>query len=71
MNVLVLVKAKSGQKYSFIYDDDPRSIEQVFISLGEFASDPDLDFNWYDKAFLADQARELNKAKDGFPNRVR
>lgn len=56
MNVLVLVKAKSGHKYSFTYDNDPRSIEQVFTSLGEFASDPDLDFNWYDAASLSNRA---------------
>jgi hypothetical protein len=55
VNVLALVR--DGQKYIFLYDDS--SVQQVLSQLAEFASDPELDFTWYDAATLSQRVRDL------------
>jgi len=55
VNVLALVR--DGQRYIFLYDDS--SVQQVLTQLAEFASDPELDFTWYDAAALSQRVRDL------------
>ena len=55
VNVLALVR--DGQRYVFMYDDN--SVETVLSSLAAFASDPELDFTWYDAAMLSQRVRQL------------
>ncbi|HQX50549.1 MAG TPA: hypothetical protein PLY87_22455 [Planctomycetaceae bacterium] len=55
VNVLALVR--DGQRYIFLYDDS--SVQQVLTQLAEFASDPELDFTWYDAATLSQRVRDL------------
>lgn len=55
VNVLALVR--DGQRYIFLYDDS--SVDQVLSQLAEFASDPELDFTWYDAATLSQRVRDL------------
>jgi hypothetical protein len=60
VNVLALVR--DGQRYVFLYDDN--SVEAVLARLGEYASDPELDFTWYDAAVLAQRVRRLRAEKE-------
>ncbi len=55
VNVLALVL--DGHRYVFLYDDD--SVENVLATLAEYASDPELDFTWYDAAVLSQRVRKL------------
>lgn len=60
INVLALVR--DGHRYVFLYDD--HSIETVLAQLSEYASDPELDFTWYDAAVLAQRVRRLRAEKE-------
>ncbi len=44
VNVLALVR--DGHRYVFLYDDE--SVDSVLTKLGEYATDPELEFTWYD-----------------------
>lgn len=55
VNVLALVR--DGQRYVFLYDD--HSVDTVLLKLAEFASDPELDFTWYDAAMMSQRVRQL------------
>ncbi|MBT4866249.1 MAG: hypothetical protein HON53_14190 [Planctomycetaceae bacterium] len=57
MNVLALVK--DSERYVFLYDDD--SDAALLQQLGQFASDPDLSFTWYDAAILSQKVRRLKR----------
>ena len=54
INVLALVKG--GERYIFLFDDDNRS--EALRTLGRYASNPDLSFNWYDAAVLSQKIRQ-------------
>lgn len=60
VNVLALVR--DGQRYVFLYDDN--SVDTVLSKLAEFASDPDLDFTWYDAAMLSQRVRHLQDTEE-------
>jgi hypothetical protein len=67
VNVLALVR--DGQRYIFLYDD--QSIESVLATLAEYASDPELDFSWYDAAVLSQRVRKLrleHQQAENFPS---
>ena len=53
INVLALVKGE--QRYVFLYDDANRA--ETLRTLGRFASNPELDFTWYDAAVLSQKIR--------------
>lgn len=55
VNMLALVR--NGHRYVFLYDD--HSVESVLAALSQYASDPELDFSWYDAAVLAQRVRRL------------
>ena len=69
MNVLALVR--DGHRYVFLYDDN--SIDTVLTTLSDYASDPELDFTWYDAAVMAQRVRALMEQQQfeeelpGFP----
>ena len=58
INVLALLKGE--ERYVFLYDDENRP--ETLRTLGRFASDPDLSFNWYDAAVLSQRIRAESKA---------
>ena len=60
VNVLALVR--DGHRFVFLYDDN--SVETVLATLSEYASDPDLEFTWYDAAVLAQRVRRLRQSQD-------
>ena len=54
INVLALVKGKD--RYIFLYDDRRRA--ETLRTLGRFASNPELNFSWYDAAVLSQKVRD-------------
>lgn len=54
VNVLALLK--NGERYVFLYDD--QSLETLMKTLGQYASDPELSFTWYDAAVLSQRIRQ-------------
>ena len=57
VNVLAIVR--DGHRYVFLYDDT--SIDTVLSTLSQYASDPELDFTWYDAALLSQRVRGLRE----------
>ncbi len=53
INVLALIK--KGENYVFLFTDEKRA--DVLRTLGRFANDKELDFNWYDAAMLSQKVR--------------
>jgi hypothetical protein len=54
LNVLALIKG--NERYIFVYDEDSRG--ELLETLREHAADPQLAFNWFDAAVLAEKARQ-------------
>ena len=59
MNVLALVRDE--HRYVFLYDD--HSIHTVLGKLSASASDPELDFTWYDAAVLSQRVRKMDEQR--------
>ncbi len=55
VNVLALVRDE--HRYVFLYDD--HSITEVLGRLSASASDPELEFTWYDAAVLSQRVRKM------------
>jgi hypothetical protein len=54
LNVLALIKG--AERYVFVYDDNAR--HELIDAFRQFATDPELSFNWFDAAVLTDKARQ-------------
>ena len=61
VNVLALVKG--SERYIFLYDDDNRAA--TLRMLGRYASNPELNFTWYDAAVLSQKVRQNNSPSVG------
>lgn len=57
LNILAIVKGE--EQYIFLFDDDHRA--DCLRTLGRFASDPDLSFDWYMAAVLSSRIRKLDE----------
>ena len=57
VNVLAMVNGK--ERYVFLYDDQSRA--ETLRVLGQFASDSELSFTWYDAAVLSQKIRQQIK----------
>lgn len=55
VNVLALVRDE--HRFVFLYDDN--SIDTLLGTLSDYASDPELEFTWYDAAMMAQRVRAL------------
>lgn len=65
INVLALVKGK--ERYIFLYDDRRRA--ETLRTLGRFASNPELNFSWYDAAILSQKVRAAEpQAEESVPH---
>jgi hypothetical protein len=53
IHILALVKGE--ERYLFLYNDATKA--EVLRTLGRFASNVDLSFNWYDAAVLGQKVR--------------
>lgn len=51
---------KDGETFVFFFDDEHRS--ETLSVLGQFAANPELNFDWYDAAVLAKRIRGEVKA---------
>ena len=60
LNVLALVK--ETERYIFLYDEE--SADVLLRTLGQYASDKDLSFTWYDAAVLSQKVRRLKEEAD-------
>jgi len=47
---------KGSGKFIFVYDK--ANIEEMLRQVGKWASDPELDFTWYDAASVGQKIRE-------------
>jgi hypothetical protein len=56
-SVNVVAVVKDGERFIFLYDKE--SMPELLKTLGRFASDPELNFSWYDAAVLSQRARTL------------
>jgi hypothetical protein len=59
INVLALVKG--SERYVFLYDDASRA--ETLRVLGRFASNPELNFTWYDAAVLSQRIRQESQKR--------
>lgn len=57
INVLALVKGV--ERYVFLYDDASRA--ETLRMLGRYASNPELNFTWYDAAVLSQKVRQESR----------
>ena len=57
INVLGLLK--DGEYYIFLYDDVSKA--ETLRTLGRFASNPELNFTWYDAAVLSQKVRKAQQ----------
>lgn len=55
-DINVLVYAKGNERYVFLFRDERRG--DALLTLGRFASNPDLSFTWYDAAVLSQRIRQ-------------
>lgn len=62
-NVLTLIKPACNERFIFVYDDEPTSVQKVLSTLGRFAVAPDLTFTWYDAAYLASKVLERREER--------
>lgn len=58
-HINVLVACKGEERYVFTYTDN--AIADVLRKFGNFASNPELTFNWYDAAVASKQVRERSR----------
>ncbi len=59
INVLALVKGE--ERYLFLFNDESRA--ETLRTLGKYASNPELDFSWYDAAVLSQKIRSIKKGE--------
>lgn len=55
-NINVLALVKGSERYIFLFDDARRA--ETLRTLGRYASNPDLNFSWYDAAVLSQKVRQ-------------
>lgn len=63
LNVLALLKA--DHRYVFVYDDASQA--ELIEAFRRWATDPALNFNWFDAAVLTEKARQQTAAKADDP----
>ena len=57
----ILALKKSGENFVFIFDDDQG--DEYLRTLGRWASNPDINFSWYDAAVMSLRYRKMQGAK--------
>ncbi len=61
MDINVVALVKGAERYVFLYDDASRA--ETLRVLGRFASNPELNFTWYDAAVLSQKVRQQNQKR--------
>lgn len=57
----IIVSKDNGEVYTFIWTDE--NTPGLLLTLGRFASNPELSFTWYDAAVCSQKVRECRKAE--------
>jgi hypothetical protein len=57
---LISVLKKGKETYVFCFDESQRA--EVIRRIGSFAANPELSFDWYDAATLAQQIRQSGQS---------
>lgn len=60
--VSIVAIVKGEERYIFMFDDDSRA--ETLRKLGQYASNPELSFTWYDAAVLSQKVRQTRKASE-------
>jgi hypothetical protein len=60
INVLALVKGQ--ERFVFLYDD--AGADRLLQTLGEYAADPELSFDWYDAAVMSQRIGQMRGAQN-------
>lgn len=64
IHVLALVKGE--ERYLFLFDDNNRT--EILRQIGRYASNPELNFTWYDAAVMSQKVRRLAAENDAANN---
>ncbi len=57
--ISVVAIVKGEERYVFMFDENSRA--ETLRTLGQYASDPELSFSWYDAAVLSQKIRKTAK----------
>ena len=68
-NINVLALVKGSERYIFLFDDARRA--ETLRTLGRYASNPDLNFSWYDAAVLSQKVRQTVPVESTISNQRR
>lgn len=63
INVIALVKG--NERFVFLYNEANRA--EILRTLGRYASNPEINFTWYDAAVLSQRIRQENADKKKSP----
>jgi len=55
----IVYKKESDQTFVFDFDDSP--VGPLFLQLGKFAADPQIDFNWRDATIVRKKIFDLSR----------
>ncbi len=61
-DISIVAIVKGEERYVFMFDDDTRA--ETLRTLGRYASDPELSFNWYDAAVLSQKVRKTQTSDE-------
>ena len=61
VNVIAIIKS-DGEKYVFMYED--HQVSRVLQTIGRFAGNPALSFDWHDALIVSNKVRDREKADD-------
>lgn len=53
----IVYKKESGQTFVFDFDDSP--VGPLLRQIGRYASDPEIDFTWYDAGAVCQKIRTI------------
>jgi hypothetical protein len=60
-NTRAVTLIKGKERYIFVFDLKYKP--EVLRTIGQFASDPELSFNWHDAAVLSQRVRQKKEIK--------
>ena len=67
VNVVALVK--DGERFVFLFDSE--SAAELLQTFGQYASDPEMNFTWYDAAVLSQRVRRIQAEANSVSRAIR
>ncbi len=59
-DIFMLALVKGHERYVFYFDLN--HVSELLRTLGKYASDPELNFTWYDAAVLSQRVRKIKES---------